>query len=371
MTRRNRSGLPEHCSWNFDRHGKRRVRFRKGGFSIYLSGTPWSDQFMRQYAAALDGVKAEAKEIGAERTIPGSIDALIVSYYKLVFPTLKPSTQAVRRNILERFRANHGKKPVNRIDHQHVAAIIAAKANTPHAANNLRSVLGHLFQHAIAINMRISNPVRSVKKLKTGGDGFHTWTEEEIAQFVACYPVGSRAHLALTLMLWTGQRGSDVVRMGWQHVRNGQLAVRQQKTDAPLLIPIAPELAEALALLPRTNLTFLLADRGAPFTAKRFSEWFRERCDEAGIPQCTAHGLRKACATRLAELGCGEREIAAITGHKSMSEVARYTKAASQARLAQQAMEKLSAGRTKQQADLSNLPTRLDKTAVKPLRQKS
>ena len=77
MARRNRSGLPEHCSWNYDRHGKRRVRFRKGGFSTYLTGTPWSDDFMAQYAAALDGVKAQSTEIGKDRTIPGSVDALL------------------------------------------------------------------------------------------------------------------------------------------------------------------------------------------------------------------------------------------------------------------------------------------------------
>ena len=119
---RTKSGLPKHCSWNLDReNGKRRVRFRKAGFQTYIYGTPWSDDFMRQYAAAFDGVKTRGKNIGAERTIAGSIDELIVSYYKLVFPMLKASTQAARRNILERFRAEHGKKPVARLEHQHVA----------------------------------------------------------------------------------------------------------------------------------------------------------------------------------------------------------------------------------------------------------
>ena len=114
---RTKSGLPKHCSWNLDReNGKRRVRFRKAGYQTYIYGTPWSDDFMRQYAAALDGVKAQANNIGVDRTIAGSVDALIVSYYKLVFPTLKPSTQAMRRNILERFRAEHGKNPVARLE---------------------------------------------------------------------------------------------------------------------------------------------------------------------------------------------------------------------------------------------------------------
>ena len=79
---RTKSGLPKHCSWNVDRHGKRRVRFRRRGFSTYLTGTPWSEDFMRQYAAALDGVKAQAGNVGAGRTVPGSLDALCVSYYR-------------------------------------------------------------------------------------------------------------------------------------------------------------------------------------------------------------------------------------------------------------------------------------------------
>jgi integrase len=289
---------------------------------------------------------------------------LIVSYYKLVFPTLKSSTQRDRRYILEHFRAEHGKKPVVRVEHQHVAAIIAAKANTPEAANSLRKVLRHLFQHAIDIQMRTSNPVAGVKKFKGSSDGIHTWAEDEVPRFAARHPIGSRAYLALMLLLCTGQRRSDVVRMGWQHVRDGKIAVRQEKTGAPLLIPIAPELADALALVPRTNMTFLLTDRGAAFTRGGFSNWFRRRCDEAGLPQCSAHGLRKLAAARLVNAGCTDRQIMAITGHKTASEVSRYTTARNQAELAEQAMAKLSE-RTKQHAELSSTLTPLDKKTAK------
>src|SRR5204862_6686107 len=105
--------------------------------------------------------------IGMERTKAGTVNALIVSYYKLVFPLLKPSTQRMRRNILERFRREHGDKPVARLEHEHIARIITAKANTPEAANNLRKVLRHLLEHAITINMIKANPAARVKKLKT------------------------------------------------------------------------------------------------------------------------------------------------------------------------------------------------------------
>jgi hypothetical protein len=143
--RRNRSGLPKYCSWNLDReNGKRRVRFRKGAFSAYIEGTPWSEPFMRAYAAAIDGLRPQPSNIGIERTKAGTINALIVSYYALVFPTLASSTQKLRRPILERFRKDYGDKPVARLEAAHIAAIMAAKAKAPTAANNWHKLLHHL-----------------------------------------------------------------------------------------------------------------------------------------------------------------------------------------------------------------------------------
>ena len=108
--RKTKSGLPRHCGWNTDHHGKRRVRFRKGGFSIYLTGIPWSEDFMRQYAAALESVMGQGTNIGATRTIAGSVNALVAAYLDCSpkstspFKTAAPETQRTRRNILENFR---------------------------------------------------------------------------------------------------------------------------------------------------------------------------------------------------------------------------------------------------------------------------
>lgn len=361
---RTRSGLPRHCCWTVDRHAKRRVRFRKDGISTYLTGTPWGEKFMRAYAAALDGVKAQSENIGAERTRPGSFNALAVSYYRSPeFRSLKASTQAVRRGIIERFRNEHGDKPVRLIERAHIKAIIGAKASTPEAANNLLKVLRLLLAFAVDLDMIPHNPAIGIKKYKSKGEGFHTWGEDEILQFEARHLIGSKARLALALLLYTAQRRGDVVRMGYQHLKGNQIAVRQEKTDTPLLIPIHPELAAALAAVPKGNMTFLLTGQGAPFTAAGFGNWFRDRCNEAGLPQCSAHGLRKAAATRLANAGCSIDQIKAMTGHKSLSEVARYTAAADQVRLARQAMT-MQIG-AEQEQELSNLPTRLDKSEAK------
>ena len=238
----------------------------------------------------------------------------------------------------------------------------AAKASTPEAANNLLKVLRVVLEHAVEIGMITTNPTIGVKGYRNDGEGIHTWNEAEVAQFEATHPIGTKARLALELLLGTGQRRSDVVRMGWQHLQSDCIAVRQEKTNTPLLIPVDAHLATALAALPRTNMTFLVTEFGKPFTSAGFGNWFRDRCNEAGLPQCSAHGLRKLAATRLANAGCSTDQIKAITGHKSLSEVARYTRAADQARLARQAIGMVRADREQK---LSSNPTQLDKTGSK------
>ena len=139
--------------------------------------------------------------------------------------------------------------------------------------------------------------------------------------------------------------------------------MRQQKTGTALSIPMHPELMRALALVPRTNLTFLMTDHGRPFSAAGFTNWFRRQCNAAGLPQCSAHGLRKAAATRLGDAGCTVHHIMAVTGHKSLSEVARYTESANQERLARQALQ-VQLGAEREQ-NCPATPILLDKMASK------
>jgi integrase len=360
-----RSGLPKHCTYQLDRDGKRRVRFRRRGVSRYLTGIPWSDDFMRQYALALEAEQVGRAQAGRSlRTLPGSFSALCVSYYgSPEFRGLEESTQRARRNILERFRAEHGHRPLKDLQRAHIRSIIGAMAETPQSANNLLKALRVILNHAVSEHMIASNPALDVKRYPASRHGFHSWTENEIAQFQLAHPSPTRASLTLALALHTGQRKSDIIRMGWQHVRDSLLSVRQQKTGAVLAIPIHPELAAALASLPKTNLTFLVTEFGAPFTAAGFGNWFRRMCSKAGLPQCSIHGLRKAACRRLAEAGCSANEIAAISGHASLKEVARYTASAEQARLASQAIARTLGSEREQ--NLPNSQTQLYPTAKK------
>lgn len=339
---------PKYVQVFVDRHGKTRCYFRRAGFKpVPLPGLPWSPEFMAEYERALSG---EAKSPDLRRIKPGTIRALAVAYFgSLAFRSMKSNSQYVRRKIIERFCEEkdrdgnrHGDKSAAKIQREHIVKLMSARAEKPESANGLRKALRAMMQHAVDTGMRSDDPTRDVKSIRVKSDGFHSWTDEEIAQFEEHHQVGTRARLAHALLLYTGQRRGDAIRMGRQHIRDGVIEVRQQKTGTKLFLPLHPTLAAIIDETPKNHLTFLTTQFGKPFTAAGFGNWFRDQCDSANLNHCSAHGLRKAAARRLAEAGCSEHEIASITGHASLREIVRYTKAADQKLLAVAAMRKVS-----------------------------
>jgi integrase len=339
--------MPKHTQAFIDRHGKARFYFRRTGSKpVPLPGLPWSPEFMAAHEAAMAG---QAHIIAAPRAKQGSFAALAASYFASpAFLTMKPSTKGVYRNAIDRLCRSKdkdgneiGTKSAATLQREHVVKMMAGRADKPESANLLRKVLRAMMQHAVETGLRADDPTRDVKAIRVKSDGFHSWTDAEITQFEAHHAIGTRPRLALALLLYTGQRRSDVVTMGKQHIdRNGAIHVRQIKTGAVLAIPVHSELRAIIDATTSDHLTFLTTQFGKPFTAAGFGNWFREQCNEAGLPHCSAHGLRKAAARRLAEAGCTEHEIASITGHASLREIVRYTKAADQVRLAVSAMHK-------------------------------
>jgi integrase len=329
-----------------DRHGKVRRYFRRPGFKrATLPGLPGSEEFMAAYQAALDGSSAPKLTVGSSRTIPGTIGDLVARYFgSRAFLSISPSTQRTYRGIIERLRREHGDKRVAKLERQHVMTMLSGRAETPTASNNFLRLLKMLMQFAIDEGMRPDNPVVGIKRIKVKGDGFHAWTEEEIARFEERHPVGTKARLALALLLYTAQRRGDVVGMGRQHIRNGVLHVQQQKTGIKLEIPLHPALAAIIEATPSEHLTFLTTEYGRAFTSNGFGNWFRERCNEAGLSECSAHGLRKAASRRLAEAGVSTLELGSITGHQTLREIERYTKSASRSHMAKSAMAKVISG---------------------------
>jgi len=309
---------------------------RRGSPYVQLPGVVGSAEFMEAYQAALAAAPAA---LGAStRSKVGSVSAAIAEYYgSQAFRSLTGGTPAKRRAILERFREQYGHKPLASLPRDFIVALIDTMA--PHSAKNWLKTVRHFIRWCESRKLMRQDPTWGIRIKTPNSDGHHTWSEDEIAQFEAAHPVGSKARLALALGLYTAQRRGDVVRMGRQHIRNGELMVRQGKTNASLLIPVLPELQMIIDATPTGHLTLLITKSGKSYGANDFSEQFRKWCDDAGLPpECSFHGLRKTALTRLADAGKSVHQIAAVSGHKTLKEIERYTKAADQRQLAREAL---------------------------------
>jgi integrase len=314
--------------------------FRRRGYErVRLPGIPGSREFMDAYQRALAG---QQEPIGAKRTKSGSVSAAIVGYYAspLYFGSLSLGTQYARRTILERFRAEHGDLPIADMPPKFIALTLSKLK--PQAARNWFKAIRRLMQYAVAVGLVRVDPTQGLKAPQSKSKEHRPWTDAEVAAYEAKHPIGSKARLAFALGYYTAQRRSDAVRMGRQHINGNFLQVRQDKTDVVLDIPLHPRLQIVIAAAASANLTFLVTSTGKPYKANDFGNQFRQWCNQAGLPKdCHFHGLRYSAAKMLAEAGCTPHQIAAITGHKTLGMVQKYTKGAEQRRLATEAMAKL------------------------------
>ncbi|QOT71934.1 tyrosine-type recombinase/integrase [Sphingobium fuliginis] len=333
-----RRWLPDNVTAFKDKCGRTRYRFRKKGLPQYLfRHDPGTPGFMEEYNSA-----KKAAPVIKTRHAEGSFHVLIESYYRSKnWVRMMDSTKQARRGVIERFRAKHGDKPVNRLEARHVDRWMSDMADTPHAANTLRKALIQLMKHAILLGWRRDNPALVIDAIETDSEGFHCWTEEEIAQYDERWPLGTRERLAKELLLYTSLRRGDMVKVGRQHRNGGKLVLRHSKNRSDTIITILPPLAAALDSLDSEHLTYLVTQLGKPFTAAGFGNWFRERCNMAGLPHCTAHGLRKAMARRLAESGATYLQGRAVTGHRSDAMFAHYAAKANATAMAEEALEQM------------------------------
>ncbi len=363
MTRIRLQFVHEFC----DRHGKVRRYFRRLGFKqVALPGLPGSAEFMAAYEAALAGMTAPRHEIGASRTKPGTINAAIVAYYAhATFTDLAPATQRMRRNILERFRAQHapsnqtyGDKHVATLPPDAIERLLARMK--PFAQRNWLKTLRGLMRFAVDARLRDNDPTREIELRRNARTSGHlTWGADEIARYRDKHPIGTVARIALELMLNVAARRGDAYQLGRQHItKDGRLSWRPRKTrrstGRTVTVPILPELRAALDAMPASDaLTFLTTDFGKPFASgAAFGNKFADWCEEAGLQGVVgddgqtrnfrAHGLRKAACRRLAEHGCTAPEIMAVSGHSTLAQVQIYIDEADRARMAETAMRKLS-----------------------------
>jgi integrase len=301
---------------------------------------------MRAYAAAL----TQATQAGPDRPEAGTWRWLCLQYFASAeYRGTAPRTQELRRRALEKtfdqpIAADSTKRfgdcPARLLTPKAIRVLRDKLMDRPGMANELLKAIRQAFLHAIATDLLTANPARDVPYFKTRSTGFYTWTVADVEKFEARHPPGSRARRALALLLYLGPRRGDVATFGRQMISDGVFIFRPAKTRETtkkvLHIPILPLLQAELDLAPTDRLIFIETEFGKPFTANGFGNWFKRRCIEAGLPQCSAHGLRKAGATIAAENGATPHQLMAVYGWASLKEAERYTREAQQKKLARE-----------------------------------
>jgi integrase len=343
-----------------DRHGNERFYVRRQGRKIRIRETPNTPDFMLACSAAIEACAVpheHTRRPNGRIILPGSLAAVAAKYFAAKdFQRLDLTSQSNRRNIIEsclqeKLVGNDqlADMPAKLFNGGHMKWLMEAKVDLPAAANNRRkyfsAMLGWAVQQTPPLVSR--NAARDVRVIKSKTDGFYTWSDDDVLKFEAHHPIGSKARLALALLLYTGLRRSDAVRVGPQNVRNGMIEIVPAKTrdERPELTlkPVLPDLAEIIAGTPATGIrTYLVTKWGKPFTPAGFGNWFREQCNAAGLPQCSAHGLRKAAACRCADAGATLSDLMKLFDWSAPAVAAKYIAKADKKRATERTIKLLS-----------------------------
>jgi integrase len=328
-------------------------RFEKGDFRTNLPGPFGSIEFEAAYEAALEQVK-----LPKSRAKTDTIGWLIEQFLSSIrYRDSSPIRKETLRYQLDWLREQAGDLPFARMEVEHVEALMAKK-DGPSAANTVKKNLSMLYNFAAKkLRYKGHNPAKLADRLKENKAGYHTWTEAEVERILARHGPGTKARLAILIALNTGMARQDLCESNRKMLRhkNNKLRIEyaRGKTGVAADLPVIPELSEELDRLPSGQHLFLPKDDPREsYKVTSFGNWFRDRCREADVPG-SIHGLRKAGATRLADAGASDWEIASYLAHTDTTQASVYTKAANRSKLADSGFEKL--------GKLSNSSEALDK----------
>jgi integrase len=338
-----------------DRHGHTRHYFRRGGLkAITLPGPFGSEEFMRAYQMALMGSTAAVNptEIGASRTLPGTVNALVVSYYRSeAWLALEEETRKTRRRIIEKWRERCGEFRLATLKRENIEKMLR-DIEGQSARRSWFKAIRRLLQHAVPTMLR-DDPTFGIQTPKLPRTkGHHSWTDAEIEQYRAYWLCGTQQRLVFEFALETVSRRGEVVRLGPQHVSSGRIRIARIHGSDDVDIPVTAELQAAIDAMPRAHLTFITTAYGAPRSKFGLGTDFAKWAREAGLPDhCRLHGLKKAGMRRLADAQNTTHELMAISGHKTLAEVERYTRGTHKKDLATSGMAK----RTKRDNEVTTL----------------
>lgn len=280
----------------------------------------------------------EAMAVEPERSdeARGSFKWIVAEYRKsTAWTNLSMATRRQRENILKPILERVGSEPIRYFDRKNIQAGVDRRREKPAQARHFFDTMAGVLRWAFAeVHIKV-DPTKDIllpRAPKT--EGFPVWTAADMAAFEAKWSVGTRERLAYDVLLYTGLRRGDAARLGPEHVVNGRIEIENEKTGILVAIPILPELQASMDASPTGATTFITGEKGGAFTKEAFGNWFREVCNEAGVKK-SAHGLRKAGATRAAENGATESMLEAIFGWVGGRQASHYTRSANRKKLAE------------------------------------
>lgn len=342
-----------------DRHGNARLFVRRHGRKVRVRDEPGTPAFAKAYSEALETLAEYARNpesTNAQTPAPGRTVGWLAQLYFAAdeFKALEPRWRGNRRGVIEGCLFEPLKPgsrvlvrdvPVDRFNANHMLLLLDRKAGKPGAQRNRLKYISTLFSWGVQKRHCPSNPCRDVKGPKRTGPGFKAWTIEDYGQFVIRHPIGTTGYLALHLILMLGARRGDAAVLGPRHMREGVITYVPRKARhldrPPSVKPVLPRLADAIRSTPIGLQTFLVTSFGKPFSDNGLGNKIREWCDEAGLPECTAHGLKKLGATLCADNGASEYQLMALFDWTDIKQATPYTRAANKRKLAAEAGAKL------------------------------
>lgn len=334
---------PPHLHRETTRHDKAVWYVRVGkGPRVRIRAEYGTEEFRGEYQAAIEGRPQAVR--GAPAV--GTLAWLLARYRESSAwnPGLSAATRRQRDNIFVHVLEKAGHKPYEKITKTVIEQGRERRAATPSQARNFLDAMRGLFRWATKAGHVRTDPTLGVDNPpRRKGDGFVPWTEDHVAAYEKKWPRGTRQRVWLDVLLYTGLRRGDAVRLGRQHVRDGIITIKTEKSQSAVevTLPILPPLADTIAAGPCGDLAFICGAGGKPMTKETFGNEFRSACRDAGVPG-SAHGVRKIAATRAANAGATVAQLEAIFGWTGGTMASHYTRRADRRRLATAAMHLLS-----------------------------
>lgn len=319
---------------------------------IRLTVNPDHPDFMEHYRAARRGISLEPKTAPEDRVVKNSISWLTYKHEtdlerKVKAGLVSPLTLKKRKLIMSRLRDTYGEYDM-RMPQEKLIEFRDTLMDTPAWADSVIEGIRGMYRWAVDdLRLLEVNPAIGIGKIDKGKGGAVAWTPDDLKKYRNHHPVGTTANLALTLFMFTACRIGDAVSLGRENefTQDGVLGIGWQPSkrgSAFVKIPMAPPLFKATRSTTVQGATYLLNDKGQPFsTPDSLGQMFRRWCREAGLKGRSSHGIRKAAGHLLAQEGCSQYQIMAIHGHTQAKTSEIYTKGVERWRMAADAMRRL------------------------------